>query len=282
MTSTLSAPSAASSAWRSWLRPRCSSTRWLAAVSVEHLADLVAAQAVDVAQRHDGALARRHLRRARCGSGRAARRRRGASRRPRPSARAASSRPRRVEARAVDGGRRVGRPATLRASRAPAVRARLTRIASSQVRSDERPSKRSMPRSTPSQVSWTTSSATARLETNVEARRSMASWWPATRATNAASSPARRRSSSRASSSTDARLRRSRLARGRRSLASPCGAAERRRARQARAPAIRGRSGRGDPLAADRVGTVTEPISVSAPPAPTGNSSTMPLLPVWT
>jgi hypothetical protein len=44
-----------------------------------------------------------------------------------------------------------------------------------QVFSDERPSKLSRPRSTASQVSWTTSSATA-LGTNEAASRSIGSW----------------------------------------------------------------------------------------------------------
>ena len=55
--------------------------------------------------------------------------------------------------------------ATLRRSRLPAVLAWLIRMRNSHVRTDERPSKPSSPRSTPTQVSWTTSSATARLGT---------------------------------------------------------------------------------------------------------------------
>ena len=54
---------------------------------------------------------------------------------------------------------------TERASRAPRVLAMLTTMRRIQVRSDERPSKRSMPLRTPSQASWTTSSATARVFT---------------------------------------------------------------------------------------------------------------------
>ena len=55
--------------------------------------------------------------------------------------------------------------ATLLCSRTPVLIARLTRIRSSQVRNEERPAKPSIPRSTPIQVSCTTSSATAALET---------------------------------------------------------------------------------------------------------------------
>ena len=65
--------------------------------------------------------------------------------------------------------------AMLRRSRSPVVLARLTRMRNSQVRNEERSSKPPMPRTTPIQVSWTTSSATARLGTNEEASRSMAS-----------------------------------------------------------------------------------------------------------
>jgi hypothetical protein len=91
--------------------------------------------------------------------------------------------------------------ATLRRSRAPAVRARFTRIANIQVLTDERPSNPPMPRSTPSQVSWTTSSATAMLGTYPAARESIAAWWRRTRVTKACSSPARRRASNSASGS---------------------------------------------------------------------------------
>ena len=62
---------------------------------------------------------------------------------------------------------------TLRASRAPRVLAWLTRIERIHVFSDERPSKRSRPLITPSQVSWTTSSATERPFTYVCATASM-------------------------------------------------------------------------------------------------------------
>src|SRR5690348_4064061 len=62
---------------------------------------------------------------------------------------------------------------TLRCSLLPVVRARFTRIRNTQVFSDERPSNPSRPRSTASQVSWTTSSATARFGTNDAARASI-------------------------------------------------------------------------------------------------------------
>ena len=61
----------------------------------------------------------------------------------------------------------------MRPSRWPRVFARLVRIRKSQVFRLERPSKRSMPLSTASQVSWTTSSAVARSRTNIWATRSI-------------------------------------------------------------------------------------------------------------
>jgi hypothetical protein len=64
----------------------------------------------------------------------------------------------------------------LRCSRVPVFLAWLTQMANSQVFSDERPSNPARPRSTASQVSWTTSSATARLGTNDAASRSIGSW----------------------------------------------------------------------------------------------------------
>jgi len=54
---------------------------------------------------------------------------------------------------------------TERASRTARVLARLATMRCSHVPSEERPSKRSMPRRTPSQASCTTSSATARSPT---------------------------------------------------------------------------------------------------------------------
>ncbi len=62
---------------------------------------------------------------------------------------------------------------TLRPSRWPRVFAVLVRIRKIQVRSDERPSKRSIPAITPSQASCTTSSATAREDTYIIATRSI-------------------------------------------------------------------------------------------------------------
>jgi hypothetical protein len=58
----------------------------------------------------------------------------------------------------------------------PVLRARFTRMWNSQVRTDDRPSNRWMPLTRPSQVSCTTSSATARLGTIVWARRSSDAW----------------------------------------------------------------------------------------------------------
>jgi hypothetical protein len=46
----------------------------------------------------------------------------------------------------------------------------------SQVLNEERPSNRSIPRSTPSHVSWTTSSATAGSATYSDARRTRGAW----------------------------------------------------------------------------------------------------------
>ena len=71
-----------------------------------------------------------------------------------------------------------------------------------QVRSDERPSKRSMPCSAASQVSCTTSSATAALGTYMRATRSIEGDQRTTRSMNACSSPALRRSTSAWSSAT--------------------------------------------------------------------------------
>jgi hypothetical protein len=62
----------------------------------------------------------------------------------------------------------------LRASRTPRVFAVFATMRKSHVLSDERPSNLSMPLSTPSHASWTTSSATARLETYICATRSIA------------------------------------------------------------------------------------------------------------
>ena len=50
------------------------------------------------------------------------------------------------------------------------------RMRNSQVRNDDRSSKRSIPRSTPSHVSWTTSSATARSRTYIDAKRTSVAW----------------------------------------------------------------------------------------------------------
>ena len=65
----------------------------------------------------------------------------------------------------------------------------LSRIWKIQVRSAERPSNRSMPLITPSQVSCTTSSATARLGTCASASRISAGLSSSTSVANAASSP---------------------------------------------------------------------------------------------
>ena len=98
-----------------------------------------------------------------------------------------------------------GRPA--RRSRSAVECARLSRIRNSQVLNDDRPSNRSTPRTTAIQVSWHTSSATARLPTVAVANRSSRGWYRRTSSTKAASSPARTRSTSPTSSSTPAEAR---------------------------------------------------------------------------
>ena len=87
---------------------------------------------------------------------------------------------------------------TLRLSRWPRVFAVLTRIRKIHVRSDERPSNPFKPRSTPSQASCTTSSATASVDTYIRATRRIDAPSSPTSIMKAVSSPAR-------SSSTSAR-----------------------------------------------------------------------------
>src|ERR1700761_6840050 len=87
----------------------------------------------------------------------------------------------------------------LRASPMPVLLARLTRIWSSQVLKEERPANPSSPRSTATQVSCTTSSATAVLGTKAVASRSIVAWWRAARAVKADSAPPRSFSTSSAS-----------------------------------------------------------------------------------
>ena len=65
----------------------------------------------------------------------------------------------------LHGGFHSAEKGTLRPSRTPRVLARFVRMVNSHVLSEDRPSKRSIPWSTPSHVSCTTSSATARLGT---------------------------------------------------------------------------------------------------------------------
>jgi len=133
-----------------------------ALADLQHAAHLLAAQALDIAQRDDLPLAVRQV----------------IDGRPEPPGQL-----RRVQPAVglLDPALRRGRPVssnrdgstagsgsptgTLRRSRAPVVLARFTRIRSSQVRNEERPSNPPSPRSTPSHVSWTTSSATATLGT---------------------------------------------------------------------------------------------------------------------
>ena len=90
----------------------------------------------------------------------------------------------------------------LRCSRPAVVRARFSRMWNSHVLNDDRPSKRSTPRTTASQVSWTTSSATERFATTVPASLSNLVWYMATRLAKAASSPSRRRTTRSPSSLT--------------------------------------------------------------------------------
>ena len=83
-----------------------------------------------------------------------------------------------------------------RRSRRPRVRAMLSRMLAIQVRSDDRPSKRSIPFRTASQVSCTTSSAIARLGTCIRASRIRNGPCSSTSVLNASSSPRRRPASS--------------------------------------------------------------------------------------
>jgi hypothetical protein len=73
-------------------------------------------------------------------------------------------------------GRDSAEKGTVRASRAPRRLARFVRMRQSQVLNEERPSNRSIPRSTPSHVSWITSSATAGSATYSDARRTRGAW----------------------------------------------------------------------------------------------------------
>ncbi len=88
---------------------------------------------------------------------------------------------------------------SVRFSRLPRVRAMFRRIPKIQVRRAERPSKRSMPLRTPTQVSWTTSSATAREGTCAIARRSNAGDSSSTSDAYASRSPRRSASTNSAS-----------------------------------------------------------------------------------
>ena len=148
----------------------------------------------------------------------------------------------------------------------------------SQVFSDDRPSNEPSPRSAASQVSWTTSSATARLGTNDSASRSMAPLCRSTRSTNAPSSPARSRRSSSPSESIVGSVSPSDWG-GRGSPITdspqPPQSSVLIPAQTATQPAVM-------PSPPTAPATVTEPIEVSAPPAPTAYSSTMPDSPVCT
>ncbi len=83
-----------------------------------------------------------------------------------------------------------------RLSRAPVERAQLTTMRTSHVLIEERPSNLLKLRTTPIQVSWTTSPAIASLRTNERATDRRAWLWRPTTATKASSSPALRRSRS--------------------------------------------------------------------------------------
>src|SRR6516162_8178467 len=165
-------PSSVSRAWRSLPRPRCSSTRWLAS--------LIASTSQTSALLIPSTSRKSTTSRWRPG---------------RPSIAALSSPPSfsasiRSSASSIQcsggadhapsglkGDASTTGPASatgmVRCSRLPVVRARLTRMVNIHVRSDALPWKAGRPRSTASQVSWTTSSATARLGTNEAASRSM-------------------------------------------------------------------------------------------------------------
>ena len=83
-----------------------------------------------------------------------------------------------------------------RDSRTPLVRPTFARMLNTQVLSDDRPSNRSRPRTTASQVSCTTSWAEASVDTYVRATRSSIGDHAATTAANAVSSLLRRRTRS--------------------------------------------------------------------------------------
>src|SRR5260370_27772589 len=106
---------------------------------------------------------------------------------------------RRQEPIGLDGGlitfiKIEGQNGIVRLSRSARVFAWFVRIVKSQVLTEERASKRPMPLTTASQVSWTTSSATAPSWTNVTASRRSGALYVSISQTNAASSPWRRRS----------------------------------------------------------------------------------------
>ena len=163
----------------------------------EYLGDLGGTQPFDVTQDHDLALSVgqrgkevAHPARSRSATSRSStcsdHGAGGGDHAPEPSKRSSSSPP----------GKDV-----VRCSRPAVERARFRRVWNNHVVNDDRPSKRSTPRITASQVSSTTSSATERLTTTDSAQRSNRDWYFSTSATKAASSPALRRTTSCASSS---------------------------------------------------------------------------------
>jgi hypothetical protein len=158
-------------------RARCSSTRWLPSEISKTEAHLFGAPALDVAQADDRPLSCRQLLDRRRDQLPGLRRQQALLRRlpggrrrrpvPRPALMVGAKEALGVHRGLPFGGlaRCQARNGTERRSRDARVLATLVGIRKIQVFSEERPSKRSNPRSTPSHVSCTTSSATARLPT---------------------------------------------------------------------------------------------------------------------
>ena len=168
---------------------------------VESVTNLVGAPALDVAQRDDGPLVRAAARRSPGRSRRASRTRSAGP--PAAPAAATTSRPgdardrprrsgrHRRRPRAPGQGRGATRTGSTRPSRCARVFAVLTRMRKTHVFNDERPSNRSRAPSTRSQVSCTTSSASARVGTKICATCSSDECHSRTIRRNVSSSPAR-------------------------------------------------------------------------------------------
>ena len=199
-----------SSTPRSFARPRCRSTRWLAGDEVEQLAHLLAGRGRarrGVRRRRAGVrAARRAPWRARTELGREEQRARGPSRRVRR--RRASRRGTRSSSSRNRSGSTVGplQLAFIRSSSRPRRRATLPRMRKTQVRSWERPSKPASERSTPEPGLLDALLGGGVRADVARAMRSMAGDQARTTAANASWSPARREASSRGSSASTGRL----------------------------------------------------------------------------